>query len=81
MKTLTKNKHNTNVLILKSNIKTKKDAKKVNEIFSQIKSIKRWSIDLDDWERILKVESFILSSENIAVILKQFGYKCTELNH
>ena len=81
MKTLTRSQKNVQVLILKSNIRTKKDVEIVNQVFSKIDAIRRWTIDLDDWERVLKVESFILSSQNIAVILERFGYKCSELNH
>lgn len=81
MNTLTRSKNDLNVLILKSNIQTKNDAKIVNEVFEQIKSIHRWSVDLDDWEHVLKVESYMLSCENIAVILSKFGYQCAELNH
>ncbi|MEP0272846.1 MAG: hypothetical protein ABJO91_16865 [Ekhidna sp.] len=81
MWTLTKSKKDLNVLILKSNIRTKNDVEKVNQIFSQIECIKRWIVDLDDWEHVLKVECFVLSCENISVILERFGYKCSELNH
>lgn len=81
MKILTKAKNDLNVLILKSNIKTKKDVEKVNQVFSQIKHIQRWTVDLDDWERVLKVESQILTCENISVILQKFGYQCSELSH
>lgn len=81
MGTLTKSENETNVLILKSNIKTKRDVARVNQVFSQINSIKRWSVDLDDWEHVLKVESAIFSCDNIAVILERFGYQCSELNH
>lgn len=81
MKILTKAKNDLNVLILKSNIKTKKDVEKVNQVFSQIKHIRRWTVDLDDWERVLKVESQILTCENISVILQKFGYQCSELSH
>ncbi|WP_436515427.1 hypothetical protein [Ekhidna sp. To15] len=81
MRTLTRSEKEINVLILKSNIKTKRDVARVNQVFSQINSIKRWSVDLEDWERVLKVESTIFSCENIAVILERFGYECSELNH
>ncbi len=81
MKTLTRPTQDVNILILKSNIKTKQDVEKVNQVFSQLKCIRRWTVDLDDWERVLKVESYVLSCENIAVILKKNGYECSELNH
>ncbi|WP_462251894.1 hypothetical protein [Ekhidna sp.] len=81
METLTTSKQDLNLLILKSNIKTKKDVAIVNQVFSKINAIRRWTVDLDDWEHVLKVETFILSATNISVILEQFGYKCSELNH
>ena len=81
METLTTSKQDLNLLILKSNIKTKRDVAIVNQVFSKINAIRRWTVDLDDWEHVLKVETFILSATNISVILEQFGYKCSELNH
>ncbi|MEP1035055.1 hypothetical protein [Ekhidna sp.] len=81
MKILTRPKKDLNVLILKSNIKTKNDVEKINQVFSQIKYIQRWTVDLDDWEHVLKIESSILTCENIAVILERFGYQCSELTH
>lgn len=81
METLTTSKQDLNLLILKSDICTKKDVAIVNQVFSKINAIRRWSIDLEDWEHVLKVEAFILSATNIAVILEQFGYQCAELNH
>lgn len=81
MQTLTKSKKDLNVLILKSNIKTKNDVEKVSQVLSNIKCIQRWTVDLDDFERVLKVETFVLSCENIADLLEKAGYECSELNH
>lgn len=81
MKTLTRAKKDLNLLILKSNIKTREDVQKVHQAFNQLKYIQRWTVDLDDWERVLKIESFVLSCDNIAAILEKIGYECSELNH
>lgn len=81
METLTRPKQDLNVLILKSNISTPGDIRKVDHAFSQLHCIKRWTVDLDDWEHILKVESYVFSCENIAVILKKVGFECSELDH
>ena len=81
MNTLTTTEKNVNLSIMRSNIRTRRDVEIVNQVFSKINAIRNWSVDLDDWEKVLKVESFILSANNIAVILERFGYDCSELNH
>ncbi|MEP0984074.1 hypothetical protein [Ekhidna sp.] len=81
MKTLTRPKQELNVLILKSNIRTTSDVEKIEHAFSQLKCIQRWTVDLDDWEHVLKIESYMLSCQNIAVILEKIGYECSELTH
>ncbi|WP_420316299.1 hypothetical protein [Ekhidna sp.] len=81
MKTITRSKHALNTLIFKSNISTSADVAKVHNTFSQLKCIKRWAVDLDDWEHVLKVESDVLSCDNITAILESIGIECSELNH
>jgi hypothetical protein len=40
----------------------------------------QWSIDTDDVDRVLRVESATLSSVDIITILNGLGHKCEELN-
>ena len=80
MKTITQSKERVKILIMKSDISTPDDVKKVDRAFSQLRCIHRWTVDLDDWERILKVESYVLSCENISVILDKVGFQCSELD-
>ncbi|MEQ8905926.1 hypothetical protein [Ekhidna sp.] len=81
METLTRSRHSINTLILKTNIRTTADVEKVSQAFSKLNCIKRWTVDIDDWEHVLKVEVYMLSYKNIAVLLDRIGYECSELDH
>ena len=70
-----------NLLILRTNIETEYDVEKVQEVFSQLIAIKEWTIDLDDWEKVMKVSSSRFSYSDITAILKKLGYSSCELDH
>lgn len=77
----TKTRQDQRVLIFSSTIKTKKDAEKVDKVLSQLNTIQRWTIDLDDWEKVMKVESNKLTCSEVEAIIESLGYRCSELNH
>ena len=82
MKLLTTPKNNVKTLILRSNIKTPEDVAKVARSFNQRKNILKWSIDLDDWEKVLKVQTVHpVGYEMVQHWIEMLGYKCSELNH
>lgn len=45
------------LLIFKTNIKTKKKVKSLSAIFNSIPAISDWSIDLEDIDKVLRIES------------------------
>jgi hypothetical protein len=82
MHTITKCREAQSILIFKSNIKTQKDVEKVDRAFRKMKVIHRWTVDLDDWEKVLKVETNRkVKIDEIADLVMQLGYHCAELDH
>ncbi len=82
METLTKKRNDLRMLILRSNIRTKEDVARVARSFDQRKDISRWSVDLDDWERVLKIQTASeIGYRTVQKWLCLLGYKCAELNH
>jgi hypothetical protein len=67
------------VLVFKTNMHLKKDAKKIKPLLHQLSSIKNWNIDRDDEDKILRIESETLCQDEIINILHTAGYHCEEL--
>ena len=54
----------------------------VESVLTSHYKILRWTVDMHDWERVLKVEAAPdLSPLEVEQILGQFGYQCSELDH
>ena len=82
MNTLTTPQKDLKTLILRSNIKTPEDVAKVARSFRERKNIFKWSIDLDDWEKVLKIQTIqSIGYDTIQNWMELLGYKCSELNH
>ena len=67
------------ILVFKTNVQ---NMRQINAIRSYIKSLKgifRWNFDLDDSDRILRVEAEYLSPRSVELALLQAGYYCEEL--
>ncbi|MEO1256611.1 MAG: hypothetical protein AAFY41_17215 [Bacteroidota bacterium] len=81
MENLIESKQDLKVWILKSNIRTEADVAKVAKSFKQ-KPILKWSIDLHDWEKVLKIQTRSeVKFERVMSWVRTLGFKCAELNH
>ena len=67
------------VLVFKTNVRYKKHVHELADQLDQFTAINRWNFDLQDRDRILRIEANSLSPEVIANTLKQAGYHCEEL--
>lgn len=67
------------VHIFATSIYSDNDVEQVGRLLSQLPSVLRWNIDLDDIDKILRIES---QSDTIQEIIHQLhsnGYHCQEL--
>ncbi|MDB5121332.1 MAG: hypothetical protein JWN56_2550 [Sphingobacteriales bacterium] len=67
------------IMVFKTNIQYKKDVKVVSLPLNQSALINSWNIDLDDCDKILRIESHTLDSEAVISIIQKAGYCCEEL--
>ncbi|MEP0986037.1 hypothetical protein [Ekhidna sp.] len=69
------------LFILKTNIQSQLQINKLRPVFQKYNHIARWTVDLDDIDRVLKVETKVDSeqSELINLVRKQ-GIYCEELS-
>jgi hypothetical protein len=67
------------VLVFKTNVRNKKHINKVAHTLEQFRDINRWNFDLQDKDKILRIETADLSAKVIESSLQQAGYYCEEL--
>lgn len=67
------------ILVFKTNIRHKKHVSDLTRHMSTIEGIIRWNVDLDDKDKILRVEARDLSPRVVEHTLLQAGYVCEEL--
>jgi hypothetical protein len=67
------------VLVFKTNITTTIQLEKVRPVLSTLQGIKTWSIDREDVDKVLRIESEHLLPEVIIRLLKDAGFECDEL--
>ena len=67
------------VLVFKTNVRSKKHISKVARTLDQFEDINRWNFDLHDKDKILRIETVDLSAKVIESSLQQAGYHCEEL--
>lgn len=69
-----------NLLILKSNIDSRKGVRQVARVLDSHPAIKHWTVDLDDIDKVLRIEwQHFLSAVDIQRLLKPIGYHCENL--
>ncbi|AEW02944.1 hypothetical protein A4D02_02820 [Niastella koreensis] len=67
------------VLVFKTNLRFKKHINAVTPHINNLQGIARWNVDLDDTDKILRIESIDLSPRSVEATLQQAGYFCEEL--
>ena len=67
------------ILVFKTNVRNKKHITEIANRLDQFSDINRWNFDLQDRDRILRIEADDLSPKLIENTLKEAGYFCEEL--
>lgn len=67
------------VFVFKTNLFTNRDVDSLSKQLDANEEIVRWNVDLDDCDRILRVESPLAIQQMVTQILRQNGYHCEKL--
>lgn len=67
------------VSIYKTNITSKVKIKKVKPLLDALLHNEKWNFDLDDCDKILRIESSKNINNSIVAALHHAGFKCEEL--
>ena len=67
------------VLVFKTNLT---DSRRISDVESSLDihpNIKRWNVDLNDCDKILRIEANDISPKEVEELLLSAGYYCEEL--
>lgn len=67
------------VLVLKTNIRYKKNVRAVAPLLNGRNSISRWNIDLEDIDKVLRIESDNMELTEVVQLIQEAGFHCEEL--
>ena len=67
------------ILLLKTSFSSKSEVQILGKLLGKISQIVEWSIDLEDCDKVLRIVSYGLTEEIIAVILRKAGFKAEKL--
>ncbi len=70
----------TKLLILKTNIRSKKKLQLLSPVFNGHRSIQRWSVDLEDVDKVLRVETNEpIEEHEIIQLVEKHGFYAVDL--
>lgn len=72
-------KDQRNVLIFKTNLERSSDVNRLALVMQQLGAIHRWSVDREDEDRVLRVETDLHGPNHIIEQLNGLGYHCEEM--
>ena len=67
------------ILVFKTNVRSRKRVNALKPHLEDIQGIIKWNVDLQDIDKILRVECASTPADIIAARLQQAGYYCEEL--
>lgn len=67
------------ILIFKTNLENPELISQAQPLLQNISGIKRWNVDIQDCDNVLRIESIELSPRSVETILQNAGYYCEEL--
>lgn len=67
------------ILVFATNVERKRQVSKVKSLLTCLTGIGDWNFDLEDCDRILRVESEGISPRHIETVLNNAGFNCREL--
>ena len=69
----------SDIQVFKTNIQDISDLEKIATVLNNESRIKHWNVDLADVDKVLRVQSDELSSEDITHLITQADFCCEEL--
>jgi hypothetical protein len=69
------------ILVFKTNVSSKKKVSKVSTLLTSVPAIKGWNFDLEDCDKVLRIESNGLNTGYVESLLQTAGFNCQVLDY
>ncbi|MES2110833.1 MAG: hypothetical protein V4577_18900 [Bacteroidota bacterium] len=67
------------ILVFKTNVTSKKKVSMVAPLLTFFPGIRQWNFDLDDCDKVLRIEAAGLHPNSVELLLHKAGFNCKEL--
>ncbi len=67
------------IYVFKTSINTQLDINKIRDELDRLYSLTKWSFDLEDCDRVFRVETSLKDPTEIIQILQDKGFHCEEM--
>ena len=67
------------IFVFRTNIKNKKQASALKQLFKDREPVLAFNVDLNDHDKVLRVEASGINSQDIISEIEQLGFICEEL--
>lgn len=68
-----------NILVFKTNLNGSDDVLKVRDALNNDAAVLSWSVDTNDIDKVLRIESLSQHTQSIVDMIHAAGYQCEEL--
>lgn len=69
------------ILVFKTNVTSRKKVGMVASLLTSFPAILQWNFDLDDCDKILRIEATELNPGSVEQLLFNAGFECHELDY
>ncbi len=69
------------ILIFKTNVTSKKKVSMIAPLFTPFPTIRKWNLDLEDCDKVLRIEATGLNPGFVEQLLFRAGFICQELDY
>lgn len=67
------------ILIFSTSISKKQDVKRVGKVLDACSRIKKWNVDFEDWEKVLRIEAEEMETDEVVAMLREIDIHAAEL--
>ncbi len=68
------------IAVFRTSMQTQSDVCKLAQWLAPLHGLTRWNVDLEDCDRVLRLEGNRIDMDAIQVLVQQAGYCCEELD-
>lgn len=69
------------ILVFKTNVSNRRKAKRAGDLLTALPTVRKWNFDLDDCDKVLRIEATKMETGIIETLLRAAGFVCEELDH